>query len=265
VKRAAADARRYGENKYPEVRQASNLNVLRAPQRGVLIQETGGHGSAALSKSGRPVNVARLAGAPVARLQRYIDIASSVFIFPLLNRFLAVLQNAGSRHSRSLTGRRGAGRTASTWQGAGIGSVLSAPAVGCMLDAFAVLASLAQNSLDFQRVIVPELLELSLTTPRAMMPLLGQGGSLGDDDTDDMGRVHEGAMSLAVILVDAARQADGGRFLSREKGMLLKELDMYAGEVFKQEHEKDRGPSANMGRAGRASATLLLRLQEIQS
>ncbi|KAK0558652.1 telomere binding protein [Tilletia horrida] len=254
---AAGGARQYGEQKYPEVRQANSLNVLRGP-RGTLIRETG----PVEKRNGRPVNVPSLPGARTASIARYVDVASSTFIFPLLNRFWAVINDAGARHSRSLQASRGASRrpAASVWQGAGVGSVLSASAVGVLLDALAVLASLARNALDFQRVIVPELLELSIATPRAMLPLIGQ-----DEDSDGMGRIHEGAITLAVILVDAAREADQGRFLRREKGLLLRELDAYAGEVFKLEHEKERGPSSAMGRAGRASATLLLRLQEIQS
>ncbi|CAD6972226.1 unnamed protein product [Tilletia controversa] len=260
IRHAAGEARQYGEQKYPAVRQANNLNILRAPRGGTLITETSSSSSVAARRDGRPINVASLPGASISRLPRYLDIASSVFIFPLMNRFWAVINDAGVRQSRSLQGARGSRRAQSVWQGAGTGSVLSAPAIGCLLDALAVMASLARNALDFQRVIVPELLELSLATPRAMLPLIGR-----DVDSDDMGRIHEGATTLAVVLVDTAREADSGRFLRREKGMLLRELDMYAAEVFKVENEKERGTSSAMSRAGRASATLLLRLQEIQS
>ncbi|KAE8227435.1 hypothetical protein CF319_g86 [Tilletia indica] len=258
IRQAAGEARQYGEQKYPAVRQASNLNILRAP-RGTLISETSSK-SVAARRDGRPVNVASLPGASISKSARYLDIASSVFIFPLMNRFWAMINDAGARQSRSLQASRGARRGQSVWQGAGTGSVLSAQAIGALLDALAVMASLARNALDFQRVLVPELLELSLATPRAMLPLIGR-----DVDSDDMGRIHEGATTLAVILIDAAREADAGRFLRREKGPLLRDLDMYAAEVFKVENEKERGASSGMSRAGRASATLLLRLQEIQS
>ncbi|KAK0568261.1 telomere binding protein [Tilletia horrida] len=274
VKDAATDARQYGEQKYSEVRQAAAVNILRAPQQ-VLISETKGAVARATpaTKDGRPLHVAPLAGARLSKLPRYVDIASSVFIFPLLNRFWAILQDASRRQSRMLggssgRGSRGNGRQA-PWQGAGMGSVLSAPAVGALLDALSVLASLARNALDFQRVVVPELLELSLVTPRLMLPLLGGSSPLtggGIDDSDDMMLIHQGALSLAVILIDAARAADSARFLKREKAMLLDELTVYASEIFKAEQGKQQQPGGPpMSRAGGASATLYLRLEEIQT
>ncbi|KAK0545087.1 telomere binding protein [Tilletia horrida] len=274
VKDAATDARQYGEQKYSEVRQAAAVNILRAPQQ-VLISETKGAVARATpaTKDGRPLHVAALAGARLSKLPRYVDIASSVFIFPLLNRFWAILQDASRRQSRMLggssgRGSRGNGRQA-PWQGAGMGSVLSAPAVGALLDALSVLASLARNALDFQRVVVPELLELSLVTPRLMLPLLGGSSPLpggGIEDSDDMMLIHQGALSLAVILIDAARAADSARFLKREKAMLLDELTVYASEIFKAEQGKQQQPGGPpMSRAGGASATLYLRLEEIQT
>jgi telomere length regulation protein len=68
-------------------------------------------------------------------------------------------------------------------------------------------------------------------------------------------------MELILLILSSSHSLDGGHTLTRSSFEVLTEVQSWAEEVFEIEENKSGG--AAVGRAGRAAAGVLLRLEEI--
>lgn len=191
----------------------------------------------------------------------YLAVAASNFIFPLVNRLWAHLQdnNTVTRRSRYL----GSGR-----------SIIDMPfLMGALLDTLAVLCHYAQHEPHFRDEIVPEVVQLVLTLSRvhltqAAATMQGISSSETDDGNDDGGgsrsTVLGAGASLILVLLDAAWQLDFGASLARQHATLLLEVQHWASAIFEvaQGGATDRSVGAT-DRSGRVSAAILLRINEV--
>lgn len=226
---AAMRAREEGEAREPIIQKEKALRLGQAQSRLASV-------SARSAQSTLP-------GAVVRPTERYADLAGSAFLFPLIGHTWRALESVGSR-----------GRTA-----AGAGGLLAPSMVSRLLDTLAVMSHAARHAPPFRVQLVPELLELVLAVCRT--PLAGS-----DETSLDNGReaVAGSAGGLALVLLDAIWELDGGASLFRDRVGLLIDVGEWAQQLFAREDGRGQAASA-MGRAGRASAALLLRIHEMRT
>lgn len=195
--------------------------------------------------------------APGASHAPYLAYARSVFIFPLVNRFWAYLQDTREMRRGRYLGGSGS-------------SIIDMPfLVGAFLDTLAVLCYFAQNETQFRRDVVPEVLELTLTISRPSLSGMARNTAGADEDNGtksggSRSTILGAAASLTLVLLDAVWQLDGGVTLATRHAELLIEVEQWAAAIFEA---ADRGADRSVGaleRSARASAAILLRLGEMR-
>ncbi|MCO5565696.1 hypothetical protein L7F22_019370 [Adiantum nelumboides] len=193
----------------------------------------------------------------------YTSVANTCFIFPLVNRLWNHIQNSNAL----------AGRSASRYQGAGRKIIDSPFMMGSLIDTIAVLCNYAQNEPRFRQDVIPEVVKLILTLTRSHLSSLAQNITIDDEEENDGGSqstILGASASLVLVLLDAAWQLDFGMYLARQNTNLLMEVQYWASAIF----EAADGGSSHAGsvdrsvgvmdRSGRASAAILLRINEIR-
>ncbi|KPV77335.1 uncharacterized protein RHOBADRAFT_51210 [Rhodotorula graminis WP1] len=216
--------------------------------------------SAALSKS-----------QPTSSTPTYTSLAAESFILPLVNRFWLYLRDtATSSLSSSRAGSYGGG--------VGAPVLLEPIVLGRFLATLAVLVHAARHSPAFLAVIVPEVIGFVLAIkpsgPSAVRAARPRHRAADDDDDDDESGLDEdlvtsAALELVLVALDATVQLDGGRTLMSSStangggGALVVDVKEWAEGVF--EREERRGGQDGVGRAGRAAAGVLLRVEEVSA
>lgn len=279
---AITKARKEGEGRVPEIRkeQAVRLTSQRASANRMpgKIQEIGSIHS--------EVQTSRISSMMQQQPIRYVDVASSQFLFPLMNRLLAHIEEASSRFSRlkspasTLHTRAGAAASEVGWNS----TSLFEPRLLCsVLDTLSVLLHAARNSLDFLSVVAPEGLRVALTVVTVALPLsvalLGYSkremhGAVSEEGPVQVGNeeVLGAAASLMLIVLDAVWELDWGRSLLKgAHGSLLQDVEGFAAQMFEEQDRKGQ-TEATVGakmvsqrRAGRCSAAIMLRLSEMRT
>ncbi|CAO1622425.1 unnamed protein product [Jaminaea pallidilutea] len=274
---AISRARKEGESRAPEIRKEQAVKVT--SQRGIRknpgagIQELSTDGFEAIARKGAIVNRAD---------ERYVNVAGSLFVFPFVNRLLSNIQEASSRMSRlgglsagysSSVGSTTARQPPASAIGWSSTSLFEPFLLAAILDTLAVLVYEARNALDFLAVIAPEVMEAALVVVGVALPLskaFSGGGSSTQQDSageqrggDSTDKVAGSALSLILIILDASYELDSGTQLLRNRRQLLDDVGRLASEVFEQQDARARKTTA-MGRAGRCSAAVILRLEEIR-
>lgn len=203
----------------------------------------------------------------------YTSLAADTFILPLINRFWLYLRDTATSSLSS----RGAG--GGSYAGGTAAPVLLEPILlSKFLATLAVLVHAARHSPVFLAVVVPEVLALVLAI-KPSAPSVVRAARLrdGQDDEDDdetgldENLVTSAALELALVTLDATVQLDGGRTLMSSSvvangggGALVVEVKEWAEEVFEREEQRGGGQDG-IGRAGRAAAGVLLRVEEVSA
>ncbi|ORY83468.1 telomere length regulation protein-domain-containing protein [Leucosporidium creatinivorum] len=175
-------------------------------------------------------------------------LAAEFFILPLINRFWLYLRDTAATPSRGPYSSVGGGSNAG-----GSASLLSPLVLSKYLSTLSLLIHAARHSHHFLLSIVPSALQLVLALRSTVL-----------EETDS--KVLETEMELLLVVFDAVVAFDGGESLmgrSVEGGNELVGLvKEWAEETFELEEARSKG-GAGMGRAGRASAGVLLRIEEV--
>ena len=269
---AIARAKSEGEELVPEVKaeQRFKLTSQKASERGKIPLITQVNSTDA-------AGVPALRGATARPKERYLDIASSVFVFPLLNRLRAHISDTSSRFSR-LASYRGSSSSISSSIGIGSASLFDPAILGATLDTLSVMVYSARNSLDFSAVIAPEILELVLLVISTALPLClsGAGVTEKQDDSAVKSAVLGSGASLSLIVLDTSFIRDGGRTHIRDYNTLLADTEEWASAAFNQ-HDQQHVPGRNGrddpkaralsagARVERCTAAIILRLEEMRN
>ncbi|GAA5870224.1 hypothetical protein JCM8547_006920 [Rhodosporidiobolus lusitaniae] len=192
----------------------------------------------------------------------YTALSAPLYILPLINRFYLYLRDVSTSPSSSLSHL----------------STSSAPLLepyllSKFLATLSVLVHAARHSLAFLAVVAPEVLGLVLTLrpPSHSSPTPRQE----NDDAEDLSStalnrstVLSSLLELALVTLSTSVELDGGRTLmsnssvSGGAGMVL-EVQKWAEVVFELEEARGAGEEGGIGRAGRAAAGVVLRVEEV--
>lgn len=169
----------------------------------------------------------------------YTAAATSVFIFPLVTRMWSY-ERERRRYARAAAGSE---------------AVVAPTVRAAMLHTLCVLCACARNAAFFATRVVPDVLELA----DAVVAAAGAGA-------DDDALVDGAALALALVLLDAAWDADRGLALVAAHAPLLLRWQSLAQAVFAREEARDAPTdlAAPQARACRAAAAVVVRLAEMQ-
>lgn len=265
TKDAMTRAREDGEEHVPSIAREKSLTVnprLRAPKRiqelGQSSQLNGLHSRRGFTQAVRPT-------------ERYIDLAGSVFIFPLMQRFRSHLQEASTKS------RRLDPTTRSVYAGAGVSVLFSSVMIARLLDALSVMVHASRNSLDFLAVISPEILELVLGVARDGISLGLRSIAASSSDAENIGSEGDGGdivstinsslAGLALTVLDSSWEIERSRTLRRDSMNLVGRIGEWASEAFEKEEKKSTGnkiDASSSGRCARVAAAVVLRVAEIR-
>lgn len=282
---AISRAKAEGTERVPEVKREQAFKLTSRPGAGRTagaIQELNGSSSSIISRGATSDTFAMLPGAVSRPKERYVDLSSSVFLFPLINRFSAHIREASARYSRT-TAHSSRHSFTSAPGGYGTSTLFDPMLLSALLDTLSVLAHASRNSLDFLAVIAPEILELSLLVVGSALPLSIIGSSDSSNTTKEKQqeeashRISGSILSLNLVILDTSYLLDSGKTLLRDQSRLVDDVASWAAEIFQAlEHvistpsTKDGGVKAfkeamGSSRAARASAAVLLRIEEMRS
>ncbi|GAA6029657.1 hypothetical protein JCM8097_000988 [Rhodosporidiobolus ruineniae] len=240
---ALSGAREDAEQTVPGAAREKLLNVRRTART-----SSSSFSSSQLSTSTKPT---------------FTSLAAPVFILPLINRFWLYLRDTATS-SLSFSSRA---QSVGPYAGGPSQAVLLDPLLlSKFLATLSVLLHAARHSPAYLAVLVPETLGLVLAIkPAAPSPLQPEREEL-DDAELNRDAVLAAALELTLVALDGTVQLDGGRALMSESSVsggstLVVEVKDWAEEVF--EAEERRGGEGGVGRAGRAAAGVLLRVEEI--
>ncbi|SDA01901.1 BZ3500_MvSof-1268-A1-R1_Chr10-2g02997 [Microbotryum saponariae] len=172
----------------------------------------------------------------------FTSLASDYFVMPLINRFWLYLREVASMPITQQGPYAG---------GSGSAVLLDPLILTQYLSTLALLLHAARLTPNFSDVLAPEVLHLVLA-------LRTTGGS------EDHPQVLEKEMTLLLVVFDAIVSFDGGRALmTRVEGgsNLIGESQGWATEVFERFDGGEVG--LDEGKAGRAAAGVLLRIEEV--
>ena len=164
-------------------------------------------------------------------MTKLTDVAVECFLYPLMNRFWLFLRDEQTREER--TARRD---ILHQYRGAGTGLILNALVLSHLLATLGVLVHASRNAPAWLAVVAPDALELAVTLgtrpiSRSVEDEDGDDRELrGGDDKD--ARVLTTALELALVVLDACVELDGGRTLSLEHTTLLLAAGEWAQGLF---------------------------------
>ncbi|KDR73411.1 hypothetical protein GALMADRAFT_607283 [Galerina marginata CBS 339.88] len=206
------------------------------------------------------------------RLTQFLDVAAECFIVPLINRFWVFLQDEQTREEHTAHHDDRA-----QYRGAGTGLILNPLVLSQFLRTLAILVNASQNAPEWLAIIAPDSLELAVTLgtqPVSYMEgnddedtklgaLGGSGGNQGKEASS-----LTSALELALVVLDAALETDGGRVLGLEHTTLVLGLGEWAGKVFSSLEKGQRvqgGGGVHELKLSRAAAGVLLKVDELTS
>lgn len=304
---AISRAKHEGEERVPEIKREKALKLTRqaGPNgragSGSGIQEIGtGTGTRSNAVAANSLRTGKdafssLPGTLTRPREKYIDLAGSVFLFPLLNRLSAHVRETSSRFSRLNTSGNGSRGGPGPGVGLGLGSginiglssLFDPQVLSALLDTLSVLAHSARNASDFLALLAPETMEAALLVATRALPLAlagagsassSKGEAGGEGDHALLHLLHGSCLSLLLVVLDASFFRDEGRTLLRfHSRPLLEDVGEFAAGVFERvEGEGERaaagagaggGRAAREGvsRAARCSAAVVLRIEEMRS
>ena len=188
------------------------------------------------------------------RSSTFTDLAAEYFLGPLIGNFWLFLRDEQSREERSA-------HQAYAYQAAGTGLILSPLVLAHFLGTVGVLMHAARHSPAYLAVLAPDALELAVTLGTRPM-------SNSQEEKNKEAAVLTAALELAIIVLDASLDLDGGRSLGLEHPGLLLGAGEWAGHVLEALENGVRVPGeggAQELRLRRSAAGVVLKVDELSS
>ncbi|KAI9510400.1 telomere length regulation protein-domain-containing protein [Russula earlei] len=198
-------------------------------------------------------------------MTKFTDVAVESFLYPLINRFWLFLRDEQAREER--TAHRD---ILHQYRGAGTGLILNALVLSHLLATLGVLVHASRNAPAWLAVVAPDALELAVTLgtrpiSRGAEEEGESGGESGSGDDKDA-RVLTTALELALIVLDACVELDGGRSLSLEHTGLLLAAGEWAQGLFARLEKGilvKGGGGASEVRLRKAAAGVVIKVDEV--
>jgi telomere length regulation protein len=198
-------------------------------------------------------------------MTKFTDVAVECFLYPLMNRFWLFLRDEQTREER--TAHRD---ILHQYRGAGTGLILNSLVLSHLLAALGVLVHASQNAPAWLAVVAPDALELAVTLGTRSISRGGEddeesGGESGSGEDKDA-RVLTTALELALIVLDACVELDGGRTLSLEHTTLLLAAGEWAQGLFARLEKGilvKGGGGAGEVRLRKAAAGVVIKVDEV--
>lgn len=247
---AVEKGRKNAEESVPEIVRERQLTILGGRNKKPGIVE--------LNSSSRPSQEAN-----VKASVSFTELASEFFISPLISRFWVYLQDSLAYEDARRRTRSGGG-----FRAAGTGMILSPLVLAHLVNTVAVLAHAARHSPAYLSIIAPAALELAATVGTRKMST-EQSFASGDSSDEELRRdssVLCSALELAIVVVDACIDLDGGKTIASENGSLVTSASIWANKTFETVHKGLRleGMGGEMERRlSKASAGLVIKLEEV--
>ena len=199
---------------------------------------------------------------------KFTDVAVECFLYPLMNRFWLFLRDEQTREER--TAHRD---VLHQYRGAGTGLILSSLVLSHLLATLGVLVHASQNAPAWLAVVAPDALELAVTLGTRSISRGGEdedeeesgGGESGSGEDKDA-RVLATALELALVVLDACVELDGGRTLSLEHTALLLAAGEWAQGLFARLEKGvlvKGGGGAGEVRLRKAAAGVVIKVDEV--
>ncbi|KAH9977269.1 telomere length regulation protein-domain-containing protein [Lactifluus volemus] len=199
-------------------------------------------------------------------MTKFTDVAVECFLYPLMNRFWLFLRDEQTREER--TAHRD---TLHQYRGAGTGLILNALVLSHFLATLGVLVHASRNAPAWLAVVAPDALELAITLGTRPVSRVDEdeeesGGGSSESGADKDARVLTTALELALVVLHACVELDGGRSLSLEHTALLLAGGEWAQGLFERLEKgvliKGVGGAAEV-RLRKAAAGVVIKVDEI--
>ena len=200
--------------------------------------------------------------APTVSVKResFSTLAAEYFIGPLLNRFWRHLNDQMTREERTIGGYRGVGASL----------ILNPSILTHLVTILAILMDAGRFSPAFLDVLGPGALELSVTlgTRRISATEGVDDDSINGSKSTKEASVLRACLQLALTVLDASLDSDGGRTLAFDHTMLLLGIGEWSESVFKAMEAGAKvigGGGREEDRLLRSAAGLVLKVEEVRS
>lgn len=170
-------------------------------------------------------------------MTKFTDVAVECFLYPVMNRFWLFLRDEQTREER--TAHRD---VLHRYRGAGTGLILNALVLSHLLATLGVLVHVSRNAPAWLAVVAPDALELAVTLGTRPISRSVEDEDDDDDENESDGELRGGedkdarvlttALELALVVLDACVEVDGGRSLSLEHTTLLLAAGEWAQGLF---------------------------------
>ena len=198
-------------------------------------------------------------------MTKFTDVAVECFLYPLMNRFWLFLRDEQTREER--TAHRD---VLHQYRGVGTGLILNSLVLSHLLATLGVLVHASQNAPAWLAVVAPDALELAVTLGTRSISRGGEdedesGGESGSGEDKDA-RVLATALELALVVLDACVELDGGRSLSLEHTALLLAAGEWAQGLFARLEKGilvKGGGGAGEVRLRKAAAGVVIKVDEV--
>jgi len=256
ISRKAIDkGREKTEDRMPELTRERQLTIKPGIKRAGIVE---------LDSDPKPTDHLHrlIPGTPTISVKResFSALAAEYFIGPLINRFWRYLNDQMTREARADGGYRGAGA----------GLILNPLILTHLVTALAILMDAGRFSPAYLDVLGPGALELSLTLgTRKISVMEGANGGLSNgSQSGKEASVLRACLQLALTVLDACLDLDGGRTLAFDQTILLLGFGEWSESVFKAMESGAKvmgGGGREEDRLFRSAAGLVLKVEEIRS
>ncbi|KAI0262956.1 telomere length regulation protein-domain-containing protein [Gloeopeniophorella convolvens] len=191
----------------------------------------------------------------------FTDVAAEHFLYPLMHRFWAFLRDEQARETR--TAHRA---PMHRYHGAGTGLILNAVVLAHFLATLGVLVHAARNAPAWRAAVAPDALELAVTLGTRPVSRAPEEDDEAGAEPDKEARVLATALELALVVLDASVELDGGRALCLEHTALLLAAGEWAQELFARLERGvlvKGGGGAGEVRLRRAAAGVVIKVEEV--
>ncbi|KAF8163004.1 telomeric DNA binding protein [Crassisporium funariophilum] len=207
---------------------------------------------------------------PQQHTTNFIDVAAEFFILPLISHFWSFLRDSHTREQRT-SHHPGRAR----YRGAGTGLILHPLVLAQWVRTVGILVHAGRNAVEWGAVVAPGALEVAVTIGGRRMSAFeseSEDAEDGDEDGDTEGKegkeasVLTSALELALVILNASLEIDGGRNLGLEHTTLVLGVGEWAGNVFaglERGLKPQGGGGLHEAKLQRAAAGVVLKVDEL--
>ena len=243
------------EDRIPELTRERQLTIKPGVKRAAIVELNNDPNTTGLLHRPTPrtptINVKR---------ESFSALAAEYFIGPLVNRFWRYLNDQMTREER----------TGGGYRGAGAGLILNPLVLTHLVTILAILMDAGRFSPAYLDVLGPGALELSITLGTQRISAaegVGDGLVNGGNGAKEAS-VLRASLQLALTVLDACLDLDGGRTLAFDQTMLLLGIGEWSESVFKAMEAGAKvigGGGREEDRLIRSAAGLALKVEEVRS